>query len=115
MSRKMSQRMVDEEYMQAFEVNFEKVHQDYFNHQKLNFPELTQKELRLCAFVKMTLTNKDIAPMLNISVRGVETARYRIRKKLNLEHENNLLEYLEDINPSSSKEEASFAISSRNV
>ena len=102
MISKISQHMTDEEYLQVFESNFEKVHQDFFDQLKTAFPDLTQKELRRCAFVKMNLTNKEIAPMLNISVRGVETARYRIRKKLNLEHENNLVEYLENLSPKSS-------------
>ncbi len=45
----------------------------------------------------MNLTNKEISPLLNISVRGVETARYRVRKKMNLEHESNLVDFLETI------------------
>ncbi len=98
---KISQHMTDEEYLNVFEANFEKVHQDFFDKLRQAFSDLTQRELRLCAFVKMNLTNKEIAPMLNISVRGVETARYRIRKKINLEHEHNLVEYLENLAPSS--------------
>lgn len=101
MISKISQHMTDEEYLNVFEANFEKVHQDFFDKLRQAFPDLTQRELRLCAFVKMNLTNKEIAPMLNISVRGVETARYRIRKKINLEHEHNLVEYLENLSPTS--------------
>lgn len=97
MMAKISHHMTDEVHLQVFEANFEKVHQDFFIQLRTLFPNLTQRELRLCAFVKMNLTNKEISPMLNISVRGVETARYRIRKKLNLEFEHNLVEYLEGL------------------
>lgn len=103
MISKISQHMTDEGYLHVFEANFEKVHQDFFKQLKTTFPDLTQKELRLCAFVKMNLSNKEIAPMLNISVRGVETSRYRIRKKLNLEYESNLVEYLENLVPDSTR------------
>src|SRR5690606_1296034 len=105
MISKISQHMTDEEYLQIFEANFEKVHHDFFKQLKMAFPDLTQRELRLCAFVKMNLTNKEIAPMLNISVRGVETARYRIRKKINLEFEHNLVEYLEALTDSTKENE----------
>lgn len=94
---KLNQHVIGEEYLHVFETNFEQVHKDFFSNLKEKFPDLTQRELRLCAFIKMNLTNKEISPLLNISVRGVETARYRIRKKMNLEHESNFSEFLECI------------------
>jgi hypothetical protein len=97
MIRSIDRHLADEEYLQVFEANFEKVHHDFFLKLKELYPDLNQRELRLCAFVKMNLTNKEISPLLNISVRGVETARYRLRKKFNLEFEHNLTEYLESI------------------
>ena len=60
-------------------------------------PTITNRELRLCAFIKMNLSNKEISPLLNISTRGVETARYKIRKKLNVSHEENFTAFLEKI------------------
>ncbi|MCA0933317.1 LuxR C-terminal-related transcriptional regulator [Lutimonas saemankumensis] len=85
---KIRQHRIGEEYMEVFDVNFERVHVDFFNKLLEINPKLTKRELRLCAFVKMDLTNKEIAPLLNISVRGVETGRYRIRKKLNVQEKN---------------------------
>jgi DNA-binding CsgD family transcriptional regulator len=73
------------------------VHHEFFTELKAFFPDLTQKELRLCAFVRMNLTNKEIASILNISVRGVETARYRLRKRLSLNHEEDMAEFLEKL------------------
>jgi hypothetical protein len=93
---KLNQHRIGEEYMNVFDVHFEKVHKDFFKRLKEIDPKLTKRELRLCAFVKMNLTNKEIAPLLNISVRGVETARYRIRKKLDVQ-ETNFLEFLENL------------------
>ena len=58
---------------------------------------MSPRDRRLAAFIKMGLTNKEIAPLLNISVRGVETARYRMRQKLNLEHDENLMTFLENL------------------
>lgn len=96
--RKLQQHKIGEEYMEVFDVNFENVHHQFF--EKLNKinPKLSKKDLRLCAFIKMDLTNKEISPLLNISIRGVETLRYRLRKKLNLETEENLHEFLKELN-----------------
>lgn len=51
----------------------------------------------LCAYIKMNLMSKEIAPLLNISVRGVEISRYRLRKKLGLDEKDNLAEFLQKI------------------
>lgn len=95
--QKLNQHKIGEEYMEIFDVNFEKVNHDFFEKLKHIDSTLTKRELRLCAFVKMDLTNKEIAPLLNISIRGVESARYRVRKKLNVQHEDNFISYLNDL------------------
>ena len=56
---------------------------------------LNNKEKLLCAYLKMNLLSKEIAPLLNISLRGVEISRYRLRKKLGLEEGANLAEFLQ--------------------
>jgi len=61
---------------------------------KEKHPDLSPRELRLCAYLKMNLSTKEIAPLMNISIRGVEIGRYRLRKKLNLDREDNLINYL---------------------
>lgn len=68
-----------------FEHNFNQVHEDFFNQLKKQFPKLTHKDLKLCAYIKMNIPTKEIAPLMNISDRGVETHRYRLKKKLNLD------------------------------
>lgn len=93
---KLHQHRIGEDFMDIFDVNFEKIHKNFFRKLKEINPELTKRELRLCAFVKMNLSNKEIAPLLNISVRGVETARYRVRKKLDVQ-ENNFFTFLDSL------------------
>ncbi len=78
----------------VFEYNFNQVHEEFFNGLKSKFPQLTHKDLKICAYIKMNLTTKEIAPLLNISTRGVETQRYRLKRKLNLESDKNLTDYL---------------------
>lgn len=93
--RKIGMHLSDEEHLQVFQTNFERVHHEFFNELKAQYPDLTTKELQLCALVKMNLTNKEIAPILNISIRGVETARYRLRKRLSIN--DNMVEFLEKL------------------
>lgn len=66
----------------------------YFKRLKENFPKLTNHDIRLCSYLRMNFTSKEIAHLLNISTRAVEISRYRLRKKLNLEHDINLTDFL---------------------
>ena len=56
--------------------------------------KLSSTELRLAMLLRLNLSSKEIAPLLNISVRSVEIKRYRLRKKMELEHEDSLVEYI---------------------
>jgi AraC family transcriptional regulator, chitin signaling transcriptional activator len=95
--KKINLNLQDEEHIKVFEANFERVHHEFFTQLKATFPDLTPKELQLCAFVRMNLTNKEIASILNISVRGVETARYRLRKRLCMSQEDDMAQFLEKL------------------
>jgi DNA-binding CsgD family transcriptional regulator len=79
---------------EVFESAFDEVHEDFLNRLKSKYPLLTPTELRLCAFLKMNISNKEIAPLMNISVRGVEICRYRVRKKMGINRETNLTSLL---------------------
>lgn len=81
----------------AFQSNFDIVHRDFFQKLSESYPELTQNDKMLCAYIKMGLTSKEIAPIQGISIRSVEVSRYRLRKKLNIESGENLHQYLESI------------------
>jgi len=78
----------------TFESNFDRAHQNFFNRLKEQFPDLTPGDIKLCAYLKMNLSSKEIAHLLNISIRSVEVHRYRIRKKLYLSPTDNLVEFL---------------------
>jgi ligand-binding sensor domain-containing protein/DNA-binding CsgD family transcriptional regulator len=82
---------------EVFETAFDEVHEDFLNKLKTKYPTLTPTELRLCAFLKMNISTKEIAPLMNISVRGVEICRYRIRKKMQISRDTNLTGLLSDI------------------
>ncbi len=79
---------------EVFESAFDEVHEEFLQRVKTKYPDLTPTELRLCAFLKMNLPTKEIAPLLNISVRGVEICRYRIRKKMGITRDVNLTTHL---------------------
>lgn len=79
---------------EIFEALFDQAHEDFFKRLKQVFPDLTQSDLKLCAYLKLNLSSKEIAPLLNISIRGVEIRRYRLRKRLSLKSDENLVEYI---------------------
>jgi ligand-binding sensor domain-containing protein/DNA-binding CsgD family transcriptional regulator len=79
---------------EVFESAFDEVHEDFLNRLKVSYPNLTPKELRLCAYLRLNISSKEIAPLMNISVRGVEICRYRVRKKLNIDRETNMTSFI---------------------
>jgi AraC family chitin signaling transcriptional activator len=77
-----------------FEEAFNNADKDFLKHIKSIHPSLTPNDLRLCAYLRLNLTSKEIAPLLNISYRSVEVKRYRLRKKMGLPHESSLTSYI---------------------
>lgn len=77
-----------------FQEAFNNADKKFLKKIKNNHPELTPNDLRLCAYLRLNLSSKEIAPLLNISPRSVEVKRYRLRKKMNLEHDANLTSYI---------------------
>lgn len=84
---------MDEDWQQ-FAVHFDKVHSDFLVALKEIYPNLSSNELKLCAYLRMNLSSKEIAQLLNISLRGIEISRYRLRKKLQIPTETNLFQFL---------------------
>jgi ligand-binding sensor domain-containing protein/DNA-binding CsgD family transcriptional regulator len=84
---------LDEEW-DKFSQHFDSVHGDFLTILKNKSPSLSPHDLRLCAYLRMNLSSKEIAPLMGISLRGVEISRYRLRKKLALPTELNLVDYL---------------------
>ena len=77
-----------------FAMHFNMVNTDFFNKLKDRFPDLTPNELKLCAYLKMNLSTKEIAQLMNITIKAVEVGRYRLRKKLHIQPETNLYDFL---------------------
>lgn len=92
---KISVDLKSDEVFDRVVEEFDLVHNDFIKRLKDRYPELTNNEILMCAYIKMNLSTKEIAPLLNISVRGVETMRYRIRKKFQLERDESLTDFLQ--------------------
>ncbi|WP_418603460.1 tetratricopeptide repeat protein [Hwangdonia sp.] len=80
----------DDNNWENFSKYFQEVHKDFNSNVKQKFPEVTSNELRLMSLLKMNLSSKEIANILNISPEGIKKARYRLRKKLGISTEDSL-------------------------
>ncbi len=92
--KKIDDNISSHDDWKMFETNFERAHEEFVKKLKSGYPKLTPGDLRLCAYLRMNLSSKEIAPLLGISVRGVENHRYRLRKKMDLEVDVNLNEFM---------------------
>ncbi len=95
--KKIKQKMsftseVDRIYSQA-----DQVYTDFSNRLSQRFPNLTLQDRRLMVLLRIGFSSKEIAPILNISVKSVEISRYRLRKKLNLSQEESLADFIKNI------------------
>jgi DNA-binding CsgD family transcriptional regulator len=77
-----------------FEEAFNNADKDFLKKVKQSHQSLTNNDLRLCAYLRLNLSSKKIAPLLNISLSSVEIKRYRLRKKMNLSRNQGLTDYL---------------------
>lgn len=89
--------MNDERDWNLFENSFNEAHESFFKKLKANHPDLVPNDLKLCAYLRMNMSSKEMASLLNISLRGVEIRRYRLRKKLDVPHDKNLVEFLMEL------------------
>ena len=85
---------VNKHEWETFETNLNQIHNEFIINLSKKYPHLTPKDIKLCVYLKMNLSSKEIAPLMNISFRGVELHRYRLRKKLSLTQEENLSKFL---------------------
>lgn len=90
----IANNITDEDEWIRFQENFDLIHENFFRELKKQYPSLTPTDLKLCSLLRLNYTTKEIAEMLNLSVRGVETARYRLRKKLELSENDNLVDFM---------------------
>ena len=86
-------QQLDEDWEQ-FAFHFDQVHVDFLKRVREKYPQLSPNDHKLCAYLRMNLTTKEIAPLMNISVRGVEASRYRLRKRANLPNDAHLNDFV---------------------
>jgi len=77
-----------------FMLHFEKIHPGFFSRLQARFPDLTSKDLKLCSYLRLNMTTKEIAGLMNITPQSAEISRVRLRKKLKLTRKNNLVDYI---------------------
>jgi ligand-binding sensor domain-containing protein/DNA-binding CsgD family transcriptional regulator len=92
--RLLDRNITSEDDWKVFESNFEQAHEEFLQRIKKAYPGLTPSDLKLCAYIRMNLSSKKIAPLLGISTRGVENHRYRLRRKMGLDRDVNLTTYI---------------------
>ena len=79
---------------EKFASHFDEVNNNFLKNLKLQFPKLTNTDLKVCAYLQLNLSSKEISQLMNITVRGVEISRYRLRKKLGITTEQSLIDFL---------------------
>lgn len=92
--RTINKNITEEDSWKVFKEAFDSADKDFLKKIKQSHPLLTPNDLRLCAYLRLNLSSKEIAPLLNISLRSVEIKRYRLRKKMDLNHAQGLVEYI---------------------
>ena len=79
---------------EQFSVHFDHVHSNFLSKLKERVPTLSANDLKLCAYLKMNLSSKEMAQLMSVTTRAVEVSRYRLRKKLDVSSDTNLFDYL---------------------
>ncbi len=92
--KQINENIVEEDSWEVFQQNFDLIHQRFFRTLRERYPSLTATDLRFCAFLRLNLSTKDIAQMTNLTIRGVEAARYRIRKRMEVPDGVSLVDFL---------------------
>jgi DNA-binding CsgD family transcriptional regulator len=92
--KRIGKEIDNEKQWQVFNTHVEQVHESLFKKLIEKYPDLTPRELSLCAYLRMNISSKEIATLMNISTRGVEISRYRIRRKLGLGRDENLTDFM---------------------
>jgi DNA-binding CsgD family transcriptional regulator len=92
--KQINTNLTIQEDQKLFDASFNEVHEAFTKKLKKQFPELSAADVKLAAYLKMNLSTKEIAPLFNISLRGLENKRYRLRKKLGLDNDENIQDFL---------------------
>lgn len=80
-----------------FEIRFKEVHKDFYNELHKAHPDLTLNEVKICAFLRLNMSTKEISAITHQSVKSINMARFRLRKKLSIDRDENLIAYLKSL------------------
>ena len=94
--RSIQRNIKEDENWEKFEENFNLVYDNFMIKLTQQYPDLKANDKKLCAYLRMGLSSKEMASLLNTTLRSIETARYRLRKKLNLKQGQNLTSFIQD-------------------
>jgi DNA-binding CsgD family transcriptional regulator len=95
--RKIESEIGSSDYWERFQINFNQIHQQFAEKIHTRHPNLTQNDIRLCCLIKINLTNREIATIQNISIAGVEKSKFRLKRKVGLEQEQDLNQYIHSL------------------
>ncbi|WP_439183841.1 ligand-binding sensor domain-containing protein [Carboxylicivirga taeanensis] len=95
--KKINKDLDSESHWEVFELHLEQVHEDFLKRLKAKHPDLSSKEQKLCAYIRMGMSSKEIAVIMNVSYRAIENNRYRLRQNLGLDSGENLSRYINSI------------------
>ena len=93
--RQISRGIDQQNDWKSFKIYFERIHPDFFYMLRQKINNLSQNELKHCAYIKMNLSQKEVADLLYVQPKTVEVARYRLKKKLNLGPSDNLINFIQ--------------------
>lgn len=91
------EKVIHDNIWDEFRIRFEKVHKDFYTKITEKHPNLSQTDLKLAAFLRLNMSTKEIASITNKELSSIDVARSRLRKKLNLSREDNLVGYLSEV------------------
>lgn len=97
MTREINRELQSENYWDHFERNYRELHEEFSRRLVKQFPKLTKGEVRLCYLIRQKMSNKEIATVLNVSPAAIEKAKYRLKKKIVLDKEDALDEYIQGL------------------
>nr|WP_321451540.1 LuxR C-terminal-related transcriptional regulator [uncultured Carboxylicivirga sp.] len=95
--RRIDKDLDSESYWEVFELHLEQVHESFLDRLKEVHPDLTPREQKLAAYIRMGMSSKEIASLMNISARAVENNRYKLRQKLDIKQGENLGRYITNL------------------
>ena len=83
--------------MDRFKLHSEGVHPEFFNRLGEKFPNLTPYEMKLCAYLKINLSTKEISQIMNVTIAAINKSRQRLRKKIGADPEENLTKLMQEV------------------